>query len=354
MPHGQDYIRGLPEYDNHHLVTYLHDERTALEAFVAIHRKNGALPSFGATRLWQYRSEEEALRDALRLSRLMSYKAALASLPCGGAKGVIIHSGEPTEDHRSALIEAYADKISSLKDSFVTGTDVGIRQSDLRVMRERTPNIIGFNDNTAEFTALGVYHAICCALRHVHGDDDLKERTFAIQGVGKVGGELLKLLYGETRGIFVADIDDERLRMMRSAYPNIEIVPTETIHRQVVDVFSPCALSSAVKTSNVSELACRIVAGGANNQLEKEDVGDILHKMDILYAPDYVVNAGGLIAVYDEYEHSDYDAERVREKVVKIEGRLDALIKASREQNRPISRIANEMAERIFNNYGKQ
>jgi len=155
MKYDRDYMHSLEEYDNHHLVTFLHDDTTGMEAYVAIHRMNGSTPSFGATRLWKYASDTDALRDALRLSRGMSYKAALAGLPCGGAKGVIIDNG----GSHKRILEVYAANIAMLKNGFVTGTDVGVRQQDLVFMKKRAPNIIGFNDNSTEFTSIGIYHA---------------------------------------------------------------------------------------------------------------------------------------------------------------------------------------------------
>ena len=350
MPQN-DYIRTLPEYDKHHFVTFLHDETTGMEAFIAIHRKNERVPSFGATRLWQYASDSDALKDALRLSKMMSYKAALAGLPCGGAKGVIID--KPSQQGRHLdILRAYARDIAMLKDSFITGTDVGIKQDDLSAMKKVAPNIIGFNDNSTEFTGLGVYHGIRCALRAVFNDDSVKGKTFAIQGLGKIGGALLGHLAPDADKIFVADVNEENVLKAADAYPNVEIVGHEVIHQGKVDVFCPCAMGSAINAENVASLNCDIVAGGANNQLESEQVGDILHKMKILYAPDFVINAGGLIAVYDEYEHTEnYNYERVREKVIMIEKRLQHVFEESRLHDKPTNRVANSHAEMIFSSY---
>ncbi|HEY4522504.1 MAG TPA: Glu/Leu/Phe/Val dehydrogenase dimerization domain-containing protein [Candidatus Paceibacterota bacterium] len=350
MNYTQDFIQGFPEYDKHHLVTFLHDEETGMEAFVSIHRKNSNVPSFGATRFWHYESDSDALRDALRLSRLMSYKAALAGLPCGGAKGVIIDRSGAVEDH-SSILSAYADKISMLRDSFITGTDVGVRQEELALMRERAPNIVGFNDNSTLFTSLGVYHAIKCTLREVFSDDSVAGKTFAIQGLGKIGSAVLEHLAPDAAKIYVADIDINAVTAAVKRFPSIIPVSVDAIHKQNVDVFCPCALGGAINTDNVAELSCAIVAGGANNQLENEEMGDILHKINILYAPDYVVNAGGLIAVFDEYESPTYDEERVRSKVVMIEERIQDIIAESRLQKRPTNRVANDLAESIFNTY---
>lgn len=350
MKDNQDSIREMTEYDKHHLVTFLHDEESGMEAFVAIHRKNAHIPSFGATRFWHYESDSDALRDALRLSRLMSYKAALAGLPCGGAKAVIIDRGSSGLD-REKLFTAYAKKVEMLKDSFITGTDVGVQQDELPLMKKYAPNIVGFNDNSTLFTSLGIYHTISCMLREVFTDDSIGGKTFAIQGLGKIGGAVLELLYRDAHKIYVADVDENTVRTTKEKYPNIIPVAVAEIHKQHVDVFCPCAVGSAINTATVADLSCAIVAGGANNQLENDEMGDILHKMNILYAPDYVANAGGLIAVYDEYENPTYDEERVRGKVVMIEERIQDIIAESRIQARPTNRVANDLAESIFNAY---
>lgn len=348
MDPSHDLILNLPEYDRHHFVTFLHDEETGMEAFVAIHRKNGATPSFGATRMWLYPSDTEALRDSLRLSRLMSYKAALAGLPCGGAKGVIMTR---EGDDRTRILQTYSQKIALLKDSFITGTDMGVEQSDLAMMKQLTPNIIGFNGNSTESTVTGIVHAIRCVLRETFGSDAIQGRSFAIQGLGKIGGGLAEKLGAEGARLFVSDIDPHTVEKFLAAHPSASAVAPQDIHKQEVDVFSPCAIGSTLNTTTVSELSCRIVAGGANNQLESEEMGDILHKMGILYAPDYVVNAGGLIAVFDEYEHPQLDPDRVAEKVGEIEARLLHIIRESRSRNISTNRVANEYAEKIFNAY---
>lgn len=342
----QNY-RAMSEFDDHALVKPLRDDRTGLEAYVCIHRQNGSLPSFGATRMWKYTTSEDALRDALRLSRIMSYKAALAGLPCGGAKAVIRDTGAP----RAAVLRSYADHLKPLSQRLVTGTDVGISQEDLVLLKAHTPNIIGFNDNSTYFTVFGLYHAIRCALRETLQDDDVRGKTFAIQGLGKIGGGLLEQLYPDAGKIYVADINESIVREAVKKYPKIIPVDPGRIHAQRVDLFSPCALGSVLNAKTVPELRCAAVTGGANDQLSNDTAGDKLHSSGILYAPDYIVNAGGLIAVFDEYEHATYDESRVREKVIMIEERLGEVFSESSLEDRSPHRIANELAERVFNAY---
>jgi leucine dehydrogenase len=345
----QDHIRDLPEFDKHSLVTFLHDHKTGMEGFIVIHRKNKDMPSFGATRMWNYVSDLEALKDALRLSKLMSYKAALAGLKCGGAKGVIIQS--PNVKNKKEILRAYAEKLTFYKDHFITGTDVGLFQEDLKVMKEKTPNIVGFNDNSTEFTALGLYYSLQCCLEHIYDNSEIAGRTFAIQGVGKVGTELIKLIYNEAGKIYVTDINPDQIAEVVKQFPNVTPVEPADIHKLQVDVFSPCALSHSLNSKSITELKCRIVVGSANNQLENESIGELLHKLGILYAPDYVVNAGGLIAVYDESEHSSYDHKRVLKRVEGIKTTLSSVLTKSYKQRKATNIVANEMAEKIFNKY---
>ncbi len=345
----QNHIKDLPEFDKHSFISFIYDNESGLEGFVAIHRKNKDIPSFGATRMWNYVSDVEALKDALRLSKLMSYKAALAGLNCGGAKGVIINPGSNID--RNKVLEGYAEKINFIKDHFVTGTDVGLTQDDLKVMKAKTPNIVGFNDNSTDFTALGIYHSIKCCFEQVFDEDDVQGRTFAIQGLGKVGSELIKLIYKDAAKIYVSDINPGRIKEIKSLYSNVIPIEPEEIHKQTVDVFSPCALSHSLNSKSITELKCRMVVGGANNQLENESIGDLLFKLGILYAPDYVVNAGGLIAVYDEHENEKYDHQRVLDRVLMIRDTLGQILTKSFKQKKPTNVVANEMAEKIFNSY---
>ena len=350
-------IESLKEFDNHELVSFASDKHTGLSAVIAIHRANPSVPSFGATRFWQYASSLEGVKDALRLARLMSYKAALAGLECGGAKSVIIANRDPrkfSRADREHLLEAYAMRVNLLGGRFVTGTDVGLAQEDLDTMRKVSRNIIGFNGNSTEFTTIGVFESVKAALMEVFGSIDLSGHSFAIQGLGKIGEELLARLYdlvGTKGKIFVSDIDSARVEEVKKKYRRVTVVSPSDIDRQEVDVFVPCALSAAVNRKNVSKILAKIIVGGANNQLESEAVGDKLHERKILYAPDYVANAGGLIAVFDEYKNPSYDRARVEKAVLHIPETLRKIFAESRTENIPPSRVADKMAERIFNGY---
>lgn len=356
LSHAEFDLESLPEFDGHALVSFADEAHTGLRSVIAVHRANADVPSFGATRFWHYASDEEGVRDALRLSRGMSYKAALAGLPCGGAKGVIFaphEVREESEEERAALIEAYAERVNLLGGRFITGTDVGVRQSDLALMRERSRYIVGFNDNSTEFTARGVLSAVKAALKEAFGSPDIEGRTFAIQGLGKIGGALLAdLAQAGAAKIFVSDIDAARAAEVAALHSQAVAVPPEEIDRQEADVFCPCALSGAVSEENVQRLAFKVVAGGANNQLANDAAGDALFARGIVYAPDYVSNAGGLIAVFDEYQHPQYNRARVEAAVARIPETLEKIFSESRAQGMAPHRIANAMAEKIFNTYG--
>jgi leucine dehydrogenase len=350
-------VSDLKEFDDHALISFAEDKASGLQAVIAVHRANPTVPSFGATRFWHYASDIEGVKDALRLSRLMSYKAALAGLNCGGAKGVIIAEHDPNDVHdatRAQLLEAYAARVNLLGGRFVTGTDVGVKQEDLDTMRKVSRHIIGFNDNSTEFTAIGVFESVKAALVETFGSSEFTGRSFAIQGLGKVGEGLLSLIYDPVSSsgtIFISDIDPARVKVVKDKYPRVKVVSPEEIDRQEVDVFAPCALSGAVNHKNIDRLTVKIVVGGANNQLESESLGDALHTRKILYAPDYVVNAGGLIAIFDEYQNPSYDRARVAQAVQHIPDTLRKIFAESRAEDLAPSRVANRMAERIFNGY---
>jgi len=340
------------EFDSHKLVTYIYDKESGLEGFIVIHRGSYALPSFGATRFWYYNSQEEALEDALRLSRMMSYKAALAGLQYGGAKGVILNpSNFLTAEKRERILTSYAKQVNYLNGRFITGSDVGISQEDVQKMKEVSPFIVGVQCDPTKFTAIGLFESIKVCLTHTFGDDSAKGRSFAIQGLGKIGGELLKMLYEQGATIFVSDIDEQLTRGFKEKFPNIQIVPSAEIHKVPVDCFCPCALSNAINTRTAEEFDCKIIAGGANNQLANREMGEMLHKNSILYAPDYVINAGGLISVVDEYEQKNHDEQRVLKRIDTIPQMLEKILVEAKNLNQPPSEIADKMAEKVFNGY---
>ncbi len=345
---GKENLEDLPEFDNHRLITFLYDTESDLRGYIAIHRGGISRPAFGATRLWYYNYEIEALRDTLKLSKMMSYKAALAGLRYGGGKGVIISS--PTSlKNKNLLLKSYARRVNYLGGNFITGTDVGLNKRDLKLMLKETSFMVGVTANPEEFTALGLFYSIQACLREIFDSEEIEKRSFAIQGLGKVGVELLKLIYKDSAKIFIADIDEARVKAVKKMFPKVRTVRASEIHKQPVDVYSPCALSNSLNDKRIASLRCRIIVGSANNQLENDYIGELLYKLGILYAPDYVVNAGGLISAIDEFENISFSSRRTRKKVANIKNTLQRILIKSRRIHKAPNLVANEMAEKIFN-----
>ncbi len=251
-------IEKLPEFDNHKLVNFVFDPENNLKGFIAIHRGGNSTPALGATRLWAYPSETEVLRDALRLSRLMSYKSAMAGLKYGGAKAVLMETPGALKN-REKFFRAYAKRVNDLKGQFVTGTDVGVSDEDVKVMKQETPYVIGSQVDPAHYTAVGVVRGIKAALKKTFGNEKITGRSFAVQGMGKVGSRILEILYPEATAITIADIDAEKVREIKRRFPKVKVVPTEMIHSVVADVFAPCALSRAGNDNNFLSLLKKCV-----------------------------------------------------------------------------------------------
>ncbi|MDP2684541.1 MAG: Glu/Leu/Phe/Val dehydrogenase dimerization domain-containing protein [bacterium] len=340
-------LKKFIEYDKHSKVYRLEDKKVGLIGFIAIHRKTDRVPALGATRLWKYGSEEDALRDALRLSCLMSYKSALAGLPYTGGKAVLIWN-ESIENNREEFFNSYADCVNSLKGEFVTGTDVGVYDSDVTTMSKKTDYVIGRGVNPGYFTALGILYSIETALNKVYGSESLEGKTFAVQGLGKTGLGLIKLLYNKVAKIIATDINKETIKKVTAEFPNIEMVEPDEIYSQVVDVFSPCALNGVLNEDTIGKLKCKIICGSANNQLNDELIGEKLNKLNILYVPDYVANSGGLISVADEFEYGVHSEDRINKKLLAIKTSLKSIFDESDDENEATNIVANKIAEEII------
>jgi leucine dehydrogenase len=341
-------LKSLPEFDNHKYVIAAHDPDSGMEAYIAIHRGNALRPSFGATRYWEYAESNDGLRDALRLSRLMSYKSAMAELRFGGAKAVLIK--KPGQEREQMLL-AYAQTVNDLHGQFITGTDVGMEQSDVRFMHQHTRYVVGLKTDPTHWTAQGLFAAIKVAIRQQFWNENLKTRSFALQGAGKIGQELLSLLYPHTKQIVISDINQEKIRQLLHQYPGISSCAPQDIHRQDVDVFLPCALSGSLTKDTVPELRAKAVVGGANNQLASPEIGQVLHEAGILYAPDYIVNAGGLISVVYEYEHGKGDEQALSGLVARIGLRLQTIFDESLRQHQATSSIADQAAQALIEHF---
>ncbi len=332
-------------FDNHEKVLLGRDDDRGLTAIIAIHDTTLGR-ALGGTRIWMHDNFDAALTDALRLSRGMTLKAAIAGLALGGGKAVI--RADAKRDKTPALLDAYAEMLSMVTDSYVTAEDVGMTLDDADYLRARTPNVagtrIGGSGNPSAFTAEGVFLGIRAALNHKHGSDSLKDRRIAIQGLGSVGRALADRLAGEGAKLTVADIDRQRCADAATGL-GAEVVSANRILTAEADVLAPCALGGVINEANIAGLHAGIVAGSANNQLLRHEDAAALKARGILYAPDYVINAGGLINVAAEIEPGGYDRARVLAKIGKIPATLEKIFAEADRTGRATNDIALAMAK---------
>jgi leucine dehydrogenase len=337
----------VQEFDGHGLVVSLYSPHGDLAGFIAVHKGSQTHPSFGATRIAHYSNHDEALKDVLRLSRLMSYKSALAGFSYGGAKAVLFHK-DTFAQNRAEIIKRYVGVVNYLRGSFITGADVGVTLDDLLLMKKNSSYIVGLTVDPVHYTVLGILHGIDVCLEEVFGTDDVSKRSFAIQGLGKIGGGLVRALAPRAEKIFVCDPDEKKIEVMKKEFPNIVVVTPSEIFSQKADVYCPAAFGNVFTSESLPQLACSIIAGGANNQLQSNEVGDNLFKNGILYAPDYVINAGGLISVVEEYEHPNINEKALIRKVDRIKETLRSILSDSKRLHKPTHRVADALAEKRF------
>ncbi len=309
-----------PEFDDHEQVSLFSDEASGLRAIIAIHTTAPFGTSGGGCRMWPYASDEEALRDALRLARHMSYKLALAELPAGGAKAVVI--GDSRRDKTPALLHALGRAVHALNGRYIIAEDVGTTPDDMRIIHEKTPYVSGRHVDSSPPTAHGVFAGLRVAVAR-RLQRDLKGVRVAVQGLGNVGRRLAELLAAEGAELIVTDIDEARAREVAQAL-GAQLVTPDVIATQDVDVFAPCALGDVIDAPTLAALRCTVVAGSANNQLADEALADGLVERNILYAPDFVINLGGVIGAAHEgvqlEDASDYvwDMERVAKDAERV------------------------------------
>ncbi len=331
-------------FDDHEQVVFCHDEESGLKAIIAVHNTNLG-PAVGGCRMWNYDSDEEAINDVLRLSRGMTYKNALAGLTMGGGKSVIIADKDKID--REKLFRAFGKAVHQLGGKYYSAEDVGVSTSDIMVALKETPYMAGLEGKSGDpspFTALGTYLGIKAAAKHQKGSDSLKGLKISVQGVGHVGYYLCKHLHNEGAELFVTDINRDNLDKVEKDF-NAVVVTPEDIYKQDVDIYAPCALGATINDNTLTQLKAAIVAGCANNQLAEARHGERLKEMGILYAPDYVINAGGIINVSFE---QDYDEARSTAKVEKIYDTLLEIFRKSDTENRTTNVIADEMAREII------
>lgn len=320
------------------------DPDTGLRAIIAIHSTvRGA--AIGGCRFIRYENDTDAIIDAARLARGMSYKAALAGLPHGGAKAVIIQPEQPFD--RTALMRAFGRFIEDIGGHYITAMDSGTLTSDMDAISQATRWVTCTSESgdPSPFTALGVFEGIKAAVLHRSGKHTLSGQHVALQGLGHVGYAVARLLYDAGAHLTVTDIDPAKVLKAVNEF-GAHAVSADRIYSVSCDVFCPCGLGAVINDHTVGQLNCGIVAGSANNQLARESHGEMLHKRGILYAPDYLINAGGLIFVALQYAGQSTAA--IREKVRTIAPALGQLFQQAQQENRPTHLIANERAEAII------
>jgi len=336
----------------HEEVVFCHNKDSGLKAIIAIH--NTVLgPALGGLRMWPYQSTNEALKDVLRLSRGMTYKAAVSGLNLGGGKAVII--GDPAKDKSEALFRSLGRFIDSLHGRYITAEDVSIDVNDMEYVYQETENVVGVHavhggsGDPSPFTAMGTLQGVQASLNKVFGNEDVGAHSYAVQGCGHVGYEFVKLLRNEGAKVFVTDINENAVQACVDL--GAEAVGIDDIYSVDADVFSPCALGAVINPDTIDKLKVKIVCGAANNQLADDDMGDELDKRDILYAPDYAVNAGGLMNVSMEF--AGYNRERAIRMTRTIYYNVGTIFKIADRDNITTWSAADRMAEERIDAIGK-
>jgi len=342
------------EFDSHEKLVFHHDKPSGLKMIVAIHNTNLGC-ALGGCRMWNYTTEEEAVADVLRLSRGMTYKAAITGLNLGGGKSVII--GDPHKDKTPEMISAAGRFMNSLNGEYITAEDVGMTDKDIKLIARETKYVAGFAPDTdsegpSPFTAYGVYRGIESAVHFKLGRQNMQGIRVAVQGVGKVGYELAKLLIEAGAEVCAADIYTSNIERAEKEL-GVAVVEPDAILQQPVDIVAPCAMGAVIKEQTIPQLKASIVAGSANNQLAESKDGERLAAVDILYVPDYVLNSGGLIKVYYQYFFGNDSFSEQKRKVVNhidqmTQQTLPRIFTQAKELGQSTSSIADKLARERF------
>lgn len=301
-------VFGQQSFDNHEQIVFCNDKDTGLKAIIGIH--NTVLgPSLGGTRMWKYNTEWEALNDVLRLSRGMTFKSAVAGLDLGGGKAVII--GDAKTEKTPELMKKFGEFVDSLSGRYITAEDVGMETEDMDLVRTVTPHVVGLSEklggkgNPSPVTGYGVFMGLKASAKYAYGNDSLEGKTVYVQGVGHVGEALVEHMSKEGANIFISDINRERMEEIRDKY-NVKIYEGDNLFTEKMDIYAPCALGGTLNDESIGSLQAKIIAGAANNQLVDEvRHGEMIREKGIVYAPDFLINAGGIINVYGEIKNYD-------------------------------------------------
>ena len=333
------------DFDDHEFVHVVRDRESGLTAIISVHSTHLG-PGAGGTRFWHYPDPKDGLRDALRLSRGMSYKNAMAGLPAGGGKAVILADSDRRKTPE--MLAAFAKAIDRLGGNYITAQDVGISEDDIVAVSRGTSHVAGLpgrGGDPGPYTARGVYLGVKAAARRALGSDDMRGVRVAIQGVGSVGGGLARYLAEEGADLVLADINRDYVQNLAEEL-GAQVVGVEEVLTTECDILSPNALGAILNEQTIEGLKAKAVAGGANNQLAKGHEGAALQERGILYAPDYVINAGGIINVLREIDGSDDDA--IHAKIDKIPGRLEDIWQEADESGASPDVVADRMARRLI------
>ena len=345
-------VFSLSDFADHEQVVFVSDDKSGLKAIIAVHNSNLG-PALGGCRMWPYASEEEAVRDVLRLSRGMTYKSAMANLKLGGGKSVII--GNPRTHKTPELLAAFARALEQLNGRYIAAEDSGTSVADMKYMTQFTQHVAGIHDKPSDAgtrsgdpspaTAYGTFIGIQAAVKERLGRDSLDGLRVAVQGVGNVGFDLARQLKEAGAQLWVTDIHREALVQAGKELGATVVAPDE-IFGLDVDVFAPCALGAILNDTTIPQLKASIVAGAANNQLAEARHGLELMKRGILYAPDYVINAGGIIDVY--HERIGFDRAALLKHIEGIHDNLMEVFERARKEERPTGEVADAIAEERF------
>lgn len=341
-----DPVFGQISFDGHEQIVFCNDEDTGLKAIIGIH--NTVLgPALGGTRMWTYTSEWEALNDVLRLSRGMTYKSAITGLNLGGGKAVII--GDAKTQKNDDLMRKFGEFVHSLGGKYITAEDVGMETRDMDIIREVTPHVTGISEakggsgNPSPVTAYGVYMGMKAASKYKFGTEKLEGKKVLVQGIGHVGETLVKHITDEGAQVIINDINEKRLEELSKKY-NANVVLGNDIYGLDVDIYAPCALGATVNDQTIHQLKAQVIAGAANNQLADEiKHGRLLKEKGIAYAPDFLINAGGIINVYAELE--GYNKEESLRKTENIYNTTLEIFQLSEKENITTHRAAFDIAQ---------
>lgn len=325
------------------------DPECNLHAFISIH-STALGPSLGGMRMYPYKSREDALQDVLRLSKAMTYKSALAKTGLGGGKSVLI--GNPKIDKTEALLLCFAKALNYLHGTYIAAEDMGISAEDLLIVKKVSPHVAalpipGSSGDPSRFTAFGVYRGILAVAKWLWNSEELHGKKIAIQGLGNVGIKLARFLFWSGADLLLSDLDDQKADAACAEFGGVKVDPKEIVTTPC-DIFSPCAMGGVFTKENIPRLKCKAIAGSTNNQLENPKDEILLIKQGILYAPDYVINSGGILNASCEFLPGGYNPLVAREKTAEIYSILLKIFERAQKENAAPSAIADQMAEAVL------